>query len=223
LVVLQVPLTVVAVDPVTEQVTPPPAEIDVAPARFVPVRVTATFVVLCVSVAGENAVSVGPCTVKELVRFGLVPFGVVMLTFLALSVAPVVIVNVAVTSLELTTVTPLAVTPVPDTVIAVAPVRSEPMSVTETAVPRTPVFGETEVSVGPSTVKVTLPLVPPGVVIVTVLAESPAVAEMANVAVTEVELTTVKPLTVTPAPDTVMAEAPVRLVPVRDTLTLVPR
>lgn len=67
-------------------------------------------------------------------------------------------------------------------------------------------------------------LVPFGVVTVTVLADKLAVAEMANVAVTEVELTTLILLTVISAgPERVTALVPVRFVPVRVTLTLLPR
>jgi len=73
------------------------------------------------------------------------------------------------------------------------------------------------------TVKVTVLLVPPGVVTLTVLAEMVAVPEIVKFAVTVVELTTVKPLTVMPVPDTLIAVAPVRLVPVRVTGTTVSR
>ena len=65
-------------------------------------------------------------------------------------------------------------------------------------------------------------LVPPGVVMLTVLAVSAAVDEMVKVAVALVGLVTERPLTVTPVPETVTLLAPVRLVPVKVTVTLVP-
>ena len=120
----------------------------------------------------------------------------------------------------------LTVMPPPDTVTAVVPVRLAPVRVTGTVVPRTPDVGEIVASVGAAgavTEKVTVLLIPHGVVMLTVLADAVAVAEIVNVALTVVALTTVRPLTVTPAPETVIAVAPVRLVPVRVTGTAVPR
>jgi hypothetical protein len=170
------------VKPVT--VMPPPVPvIAVAPVRLAPVSVT-KMVVLCNPVAGAIEVSVAPCTVNVAVA---VPPGVVMVTVLAESVAPVVMVKVAVAVVELVTVKPLTVTPVPDTVREVAPVRFVPVSATGTAVPRTPVLGAIEVTVGAGgavTVNVTLPVVPPGVTTLTFLAVSPAVAVIVKVAVT---------------------------------------
>jgi hypothetical protein len=158
----------------------------------------------------------------------LVPsVAVVTLTVLADTVAVLATLKVAVTEVALTGVRPVTVTPVPDTLIAVAPVRLVPVRVTGTA--RVPVagcvaeLGLIEASVGPCTVNVTLLLVPPGAVTLTVLADSVAVAEIVKVAVTVVGLTTVRPLTVTPVPETLIAVVPVRLVPVRVTGTVVPR
>ena len=182
-VIAQLAFTLVAVEVTTLQVTPPPDIVTaVAPARLVPVMVTGTVVPRAPEV-GLIAVSVGPCTVN--VTLLLVPPGVVvMLTFLADTVAVSEIVNVAFTVVGFTTVRPLTVTPPPATVIAVAPVRLVPVRVTGTAVPRKPVLGAIEASVGPITVNVTVLLVPPGVVTLTFLAVIAAVFEIAKFAVT---------------------------------------
>jgi len=66
-------------------------------------------------------------------------------------------------------------------------------------------------------------VVPSGVVTFTVLRPVVAVGAIVNVAVTLVELTTVRPLTVIPVPETLIAVAPVRFAPVRVTGTAVPR
>src|SRR6266481_9755026 len=95
---------------------------------------------------------------------------------------------------------------------------------TPNTVPSVPLVAAVKVNVpcGAVTVNVTVLLVPPGVVTLTVLAPSAAVAVMVKVAVTVVALD-VMPLTVTPAPDTLTAVAPVRFVPVSVTGTEVPR
>jgi hypothetical protein len=91
-------------------------------------------------------------------------------------------------------------------------------------VPRAPVAGAIELNTGPSTVKVSVLLVPPGVVTLTVLAESVAVPEIVNVVVIVVEFTTVMAPTVTPVPDTAaVVPVAVKLVPVRVTGTAAPR
>jgi hypothetical protein len=162
------------------------------------------------------AVSVGLTTVNAAVRDAL-PLGVATVTVLALSPAVAPTVKVAVTVVAFTTVKLLTVTPVPATVTPVAAPKPVPVMVTGTEVPRTPVFGETAVTVGAATVNVTALLVPPVVLTVTFLAVSDAVPEIVKVAVTVVELTTVTPLTVTPVPDTVIAVAPARFEPVRVT------
>ena len=64
---------------------------------------------------------------------------------------------------------------------------------------------------------------PIGVVTLTFLSVRPAAAEIVNVAVTVVSLTTVSPLTVIPPPTPVIAVAPVRPPPVNVTGTLDPR
>lgn len=146
----------------------------------------------------------------------VVPVGVVTVTFLAVSAAVGEIVNVALTCVSLTTVMPLTVMPPPVTLTDVAPVRLIPVSTTACAVPRAPVVGAIENSPagGTVTVKVTALLFPPGAVTVTFVAPGVAPAPMLIVAVTEVSLLTVKPLTVMPPPEKLIAVVPVRPVPV---------
>jgi hypothetical protein len=156
----------------------------------------------------------------------LVPPGVVTLTVLAPVAALPEIEKVALTVVLFTTVIPLTVTPLPEIVIALVPVRLVPVRVTGTLVPRVPELGAIEVNVdagGVLIVNVTVLLVPPGAVTLTVLAPVAALPEIAKVAVTVVLFTTVIPLTVTPLPETVIALAPVRLVPVIVTGTFLPR
>lgn len=158
----------------------------------------------------------------------VVPPGVVTLTFLADAPAVALIVNVAFNVPLSTTVTLLTVTPDPETVILVpVAVKFAPSNVTGTAVPRTPVFGVTEVSVGAggrSTVNVTPLLLPlAAVVTFTVLAVSPAPEPTVNVAVTVPSSTTEKLLTVTLLPEMVTPVAVARPDPVNVTGTLVPR
>jgi hypothetical protein len=227
LVTVRVAVTEVEVDdsdPATS-VRPPPSPFNpVAPARLLPAKVT-TMVVEPVAGRvtdnGEIDVSVGPCTVNGTLLLGGVP-GLVTVTFLAVVAAPAVMVKVALMVVAFTTVSPLTVIPPPGTLIAVTPVRLVPVRVIGTALPRTPVGGAIEVNVGAgkvTTVKVTALLVPPlpGAVTVTFLAEPVATLESVKVAVTEVSLTTLKPLTVTPPPETLIAVVPVRPVPVRVT------
>ena len=182
-VIAQFALIDVAVVPVTVQVTPLPEIVTpVAPVRLFPVSVTGT-VVLCRPVAGLIEVNVAPWTVNVVVAD---PPGVVTVTVLAESAAPVVIVNVAVIVESLTTVTPLTVTPAPETVTAVAPVRFVPVIVTGTAAPRAPVFGAIDANTGAGgavTANNTLPVVPPGVTMLTFLFDSVAVAAMTKFAV----------------------------------------
>ena len=157
----------------------------------------------------------------------LVPPGLVTLTALAVSTAVAAIEKFALIVVAFTTVRPLTVMPPPGTVTAVAPVRLVPVRVTgSNKVPRAPDAGESEVRVGVGvgavTVNVTAPAVPPGVVTLTVLAPVAAAAVIVKVAVTEVPLTTIMLLAVTPVRDTVTAVVPVRFVPVRVTGTAVP-
>lgn len=97
-----------------------------------------------------------------------------------------------------------------------------PVKLTGTVVPRVPVVGLIPVRIGPSTVNVTALLVPPIVVMVTFLAVVAAVAVIEKVAVTDVSLTTVRLVTPTPPPGTVIAVAPVSPVPVRVTVMAAP-
>jgi hypothetical protein len=208
------------VTPVPDTVTP------VAAPRLVPVIVTGTAEPRA-PVFGETTVMVGASTVNAELRVAL-PLRFVTVTFLAPVPAVAEMVNVAVTVVLFTTWTLLTLTPRPDTVtIGVSP-RPVPVIVTGTAVPRTPEFGETAVTVGFAMVNVTVLLVPPGVLTDTFLVPFDARRPIWNVAVTVVALTTVTPLTVIPVPRmpppvTLTAEAPVRFVPVRVTWTVVDR
>lgn len=122
-----------------------------APDRLVPVKVTVTLVrrapemgEIDVSVGGGGAVTVN---VTALVT----PPGVETVTFLAVVAAALLMVKVAVTEVALTTSRLLTVTPVPVMLTAKAPVRFVPVRVTGTAVPRKPVLGTIDVSVGAAT------------------------------------------------------------------------
>lgn len=172
--------------------------------------------------AGLVKATVAPVTVNAAARAGVAPIGVVTVRFLAVSAAPAVMAQVALTVVAVE-VMPVQVMPVPEKVTAVAPVRLVPASATGTLVPRSPDVGAIDVTVGPSTVKGCVPLVPDPVVMVTVLVVVAAVAETVKVAVAVSGLMTVRPLTVTPAPLTATLVAPVRLVPVSVTPNDVPR
>src|SRR5882762_2280366 len=196
-------------------------------AGIVNVRVRMPRSVPSVPLVAEVKLSVPDPVTTVNVTLLLVPPGVVTLTVWAPSVAAPEIVKFALIVVAFTTVRPLTVTPVAETYTAVAPVRLVPVRVNgSTKVPRAPDAGEIEVRVGVGvgavTVNVTLLLVPPGVVTLTVLAPSAAVDAIVKVAVTEVPLTTTMLLTVTNVPDTVTAVVPVRFVPVRVTGTAVP-
>jgi hypothetical protein len=153
--IVKVAVTVVeftTAKPVTVTPTVPPPGLvtltDVAPVKFVPVRVTET-VEPRVPILGLIEVSVGSGgAVTVNVTPLLVPPGVLMVTFLAVLFALAEMVKVIVTVVEFTTVGPLTVTPVPETVTAVAPVRLVPLSVTGTTAPCVPVFGEIKDNVG---------------------------------------------------------------------------
>jgi hypothetical protein len=220
--IAKVAVTVVSLTTVTPlTVTPVPDTVtDVAPVSSTPVRVTGTLAPRF-PVIGATDARDGPPTVNVTVL--VVPIGVTTATFLPLRVAFAAIAKVAVTVVSLTAVTPLTVTPVPDTVTDVAPVRPTPVSVTGTLFPRRPVVGLIDARVGPVTVKVTVLLVPPGAVMLTFLAVSAAPVVITKFAVTVVSFTTFKLLTLTPAPDTAIAVAPVRFVPMRVTGTVIPR
>jgi len=155
----------------------------------------------------------------------VVPPDVVTVTLRPLRVAAPLMVKVVVIVVEFTTVTALWLTPPPE-IPTVAPlVKFVPVSVTGTDVPRVPEVGLIEVRVGGGAftmVNVTLLVVPEGVTTDTFRAVRLAPAEIVNVAVTVESFTTVKPLAVTPPPDTFTAVAPVSRVPVRVTETDVP-
>lgn len=159
-----------------------------------------------------------------------VPPAVVTVTVWAPTSANELIVNVAVmvvpfTTTKLDTGTCGNSSVVPETVTPVAVVKLVPVMVTLTDVSRAPEVGEMLVIVGAGgawTVKVTPPVVPPGVVTVIDLAPTVAPAAIANVAVTDVPAPlTVVPLTVIPVP--ALMVAPARFVPVSVTATDVPR
>ena len=174
--------------------TPAPSPVSpVAPARLLPVRVTGTLMLPlagCVAVFGLIEVNVGPTTVN--VTALLVPPGVLTVMLWGpsavedprLSVARTVVSFTAAKFVTLILGEPGAFT-------AVAPVRPVPVRVTLTLVPRKPEVGAIEVSVGPTTVNVTVPVVPIGVVTLKFLAPSTVAPVVVKVAVTVVSFTTV--------------------------------
>jgi hypothetical protein len=177
-----------------------------------------------VRTGAENVIE-APDTVNAAVRVA-VPPEVLTVTLWAPSVAPAGKAKFAFRVVELTRVTVLTVTPVPAAIV-VAAVKLVPVKVTPLMlVPRTTVAGRVvDVSVGggKATLKFTALLTaPPPFVTVTVLTVSWALAAIVRVAVTEVSLTAVKPLTVTRVPDTVTVVAPVRFTPVIVTGTTAP-
>ena len=101
-----------------------------------------------------------------------------------------------------------------------------PVSVTFTAVPCTPLFGETEVRVGPFpaavTVNDTMLLVPALVATVVLCGPIAALAEIINVAVICVGLTTTILVCLSPPPCRPTLDPEVKLVPVSVTSTDVP-
>jgi len=190
--------------------------------KLLPVRTTATGLVAAAvrrkpeAGATEERIGVPGFTTVKVTGVVVPAAAVVTVTFLALSVAVGEIVNVALTCVSLTTVRALTVMPPPDTLMAVAVVKLMPVSTTGWAVPRAPVMGAIENSPagGTVTVKVTALLFPAGVVTVTFLAPAVAPAAILMVAVTDVSLTTVKPLTEMPLPEKLSEVVPVRPVPV---------
>jgi hypothetical protein len=190
----------------------------------VPVFVVPLAGVVVSAGAGPTNAGVPPVTVNG--RVLLVPPEVVMPRFLIPSGAKREIFKVAVTVVGETTVRLVTGISGPTPVTATAPVRLVPVNVTVTAAPRPPDIGLIDVSVGAGgavTVKVTGLLTPPGVDTLTLRALVAALLAMARFALTVVSLTTTRLLTVTPPPETVIRKAPVRLVPVRVTGTVVPR
>jgi hypothetical protein len=215
-VMVKVAVTVVSFEAATAlAVTPVPEMVSaVAPVRPAPVSVTGKLVPSNPEFGFIEA-SVGAFTVNDTV---LLPG---TLTFLLPVAAAAVMVKVAVTVVSFTTVTALAVTPVPEMVTEGVPVKPDPVSVTGKLCPRNPEVGLIELSVRALTVNGTVLLLPAGVpVTVTVLAPVVAVAVMVKVALTVVSFTTVTPLALTPVPEMVTPVAPVRLVPVIVTATV---
>jgi hypothetical protein len=191
----------------------------VAPAKPVPVRVTGTVVPLRPEV-GAMEVSVGELIVNVTVLV-FTPF-VVTKTDRAPAVAPAAITKLAVTVVSVGVPVMVAVMLAPG-LIAVAPAKPVPVRVTCTVAPLKPELGAMEVSVGLCTVNVMALVTPVGVVTVTFRAPAVAPAAMTKLAVTVVAVGVPVMVAVTLVPDTVTAEAPARLVPVRVTATVVPR
>lgn len=157
----------------------------------------------------------------------LVPPGVVTLILRTPTVAVEVRLSVALSVVSFVAIKlPAAsVTPPDRPLSAEAPVRPVPVMVTGTEVPRTPVFGLIEVTLGTDraiTVNVTLLVVPMGVATLTARAPTCAPATIAKLAVMLPEFTTLKVVTVTPVLDTLMAVVPVRFVPESVTATVEP-
>ena len=216
------------VTPVT--VIPPPPVIEIVSpdgVKLAPVSVTVTEVPR-VPLFGLIDVSVGAGGLATVnVKLLLVPPEVVTVTFLVPTAVPEAIVNVAVSCVGLVTFTPVTVTPVPAATVVAPVMKFVPVRVTVNgALPRVPLIGLIVASVGAGglvTANGTLVDVPIGVVTVTFRLLAPAVAEMVNVLVTVVPLlVTTGALAVTPAPETLTAVAPVKLVPVRVTETWLP-
>jgi hypothetical protein len=223
---LKVALTVVGlvtVKPAT--VTPVPDTLTpVVPVRLVPVRVTATLVLPRVPVLGLIEVSVGAGGLVTVnITLPVVTPDVVTLMFLFPNVVPGAIVKVALTVVSFTTVIPLTAMLLVPVFTVVVPVKPLPERVTATVAPRAPELGLIPVSVGRCTVNATELVVPNGPVTETFLTPVVALVEMVKVAVIVVEFTTLKLLTVIALPIPVNPVSPVRFVPVRVTLTVVPR
>jgi hypothetical protein len=188
--IANVVLTVVAVAVIAPTVIPvPPTFTDVAPVRFVPVRVIARLAVFSAPVLGVIVVTVGGfglITVKTTAP--LVPFGVVTLTLcMPTAVALEPMANVAVTVVAVDDIPLTTIPPPPSTLTAVAPVRLLPVSVTDTVVPKLAVAGVIVVSAGfvPTTAKSTKPVIPLGVVTLTLCVPMVVAMEsMAKVAAT---------------------------------------
>lgn len=127
----------------------------------------------------------------------------------------------------LATVTLLTVMPLPVAPTVAPAMKFVPVRVTFTAVPCMPLLGVTEVRVGvlcaAVTVKVSMLLVPPLVTTQVLCAPVATVEEMLYVAVICVGLTTTMLVWVSPLPCRWTCDAEVKFVPVRVTLTEVPR
>ena len=128
----------------------------------------------------------------------------------------------AVICVGLTTTILVCVSPPPCSLTCDAGVKFVPVSVTLTDVPRAPLEGATDVSVGrPAAITVNglVPLVPAVVVTETLCCPTPAFAAMLNVAVACVPLTTETFDTVMPDPLALTVRGATKPVPVRLTGT----
>jgi hypothetical protein len=135
----------ITVSALTVMPAPTPV-IAVAPVSPLPINVTGTLAPW-LPVLGEIEVNIAPTTVN--VWLLLVPLTVFTLTVLAVSPVPVVMVNVVVRVVEFTTVIAPTVKPAPETLTVVpVVVKLVPVRVTGTDVPRWPLVGLIEASVG---------------------------------------------------------------------------
>jgi hypothetical protein len=190
-------------------------------------KVAAIFLLMGILVAptaGFVKVTVGgrPFTVN--VCEPLVPIAFATLTFRAPVVAFRAMANVAVIDVLLTTTRLLTVTPVPLTATVEPAAKSVPVSVTFTLCPCVPELGLTEVRVAAAEVTVNAcePLIWLLLVTVTFWGPTGAFAAMVNVAVIEVLLATVVPLTVMPVPLRLIVDPVAKFVPVSVTATAAP-
>jgi hypothetical protein len=131
---------------------------------------------------------------------------------------------VAVMDVLLTTVVLLMAHPVPLRAIVDPAAKSVPVNVTFTVCPCVPELGLTDVTVGAPefTVNTCEPVVLPALVTVTFCAPVGALAAMVNVAVIDVLLATVVPLTVMPVPLRLIEDPLAKFVPVSVTATAAP-
>src|ERR1044072_6697766 len=157
--------------------------------KFVPVKVTGTEVPAVPELGViELRVGGGRRTVKAL--GALVPWVVVTVTLLAPVAAPAAMAKVAVICEELTTLTLLTVISGLELATVARARKLEPLMVTGTELPRTPLDGLRELMPGRGAVmaKVAGALVPLVVVTVTLKLPTEALAAMAKVAVIELSL-----------------------------------
>src|SRR6267142_6357840 len=204
LVITKLATSCVGVADVTVGVTPVPLMLIDVPAvvKLVPVKVTVTVVPRAPEV-GAMLVSVGVAglvSVKS--TLPVVPPAVVTETLSTRrpktssealgSITKFAVTFVALTKVRLVTVTPVAPVPAARLTLTASPAAEKfvPVSVTATVLPRDPVIGEIEVSVGvgglATTVKVTGAVVPPEVLTVTVRAPKVALPAITKLVVIEV-------------------------------------
>jgi hypothetical protein len=192
--------------------------------KFVPVSVTFTLLpgspfvgVTCVRVGGL----VPPFTVNVTALLVPEPFIAVTLRAPPAAFAAAVAVNVILVPEPFTT-TLLGVTPLPE-MFTLPPKNCEPDSVTEVIDPGFALLGLMLVMAGtPTTRKLTVELVPPEVVTLTVRRPAAALRAIAKFAVACVLPFTVMLLTVTPVPLTVTDIPATKFVPVSVTLVVAP-